>query len=366
MFREFHLMIILIGGILTFLPLLMGSRSNLEDSTLANALPSFEAKLSGVVSLTLCLPLTIDLIIDGLQKYFIANTSSKTNGKKSNISTTGVVDVVNHVEIMMVIVANSINHFVLFLPDDTRNLALLYVCARRCYSMLIVGSICFTLHRCSQKDFPKFLISFILMVYAIGSITGVFANNLDPSGKGVKDNHFAMVNKFFSYSAYVMIFLLSIRWQVISTSWGIRIICYINMICKKIRKYREDDGAVGDDKISEVVTISDPYLPFRIAYVLAALLHMISVMLIRLKFNLMAGADKYGLMITNISNAFLLLAIIAVNIRKVKYSSVKNLVSVPITTVNKHIIVINFINIISYNLDGYVRCQEAICAVHFS
>ena len=328
-----HVLTTTIGGFLCFLPMMLDMHSNLENGLLVNALRSTEAKLSGVVSLTLCAPLAVDLVIDGFQNFILHSTSKIIrNHRKDAMNKNLVIDVVDRCEIMLVLLANLISYIILFLPDETKNIALLFICARRCYYTLIFGSLCCSMNRYSKKDFPCCTILFLIVICCTGSAAGVFANNLDPAGKGLIHNGSAIIFYIFLYTAYGSIFILSCRWLLRSTITGRRIIHFFKLISfrllKMFSKKNDDTIVLADDDSSHDLIIVDPYLPFKIAYITSFIVLMIVTAILAYRYKILAGMDKNQLFASNMPGAFLLLAILAVNTQRVKYSAVSNLVRI--------------------------------------
>ena len=149
-----YYLIVIVGTILPFLQILTGVHSNLETTPLADALQSVQSKVSAAFSVALCLPLIVDLLIDGVQYILNTNASNKSHNNDSTKNSMGV-DVVDRIEVMMVIAGNLIQHLIMLFPmHGYRNIALLYCCARRSCSVLIIGSICHSLHRYNKDDNP--------------------------------------------------------------------------------------------------------------------------------------------------------------------------------------------------------------------
>ena len=328
--RNAHFLIIAIGGIMCFLPVLLGIKSNLENSSLADALSSTEAKLSGVVSLTLCLPLTIDLFIDNVQNYFLRTFSKNRYLRKEVTNKNLGIDVIDRFEVIMVIIANFVTYIVMFLPEETKNIALLFSCSRRCYFLLIFGSVSCSFNRYSNEDFPTLIISFMLVFFAIGSVSGVFSNNFDPTGKGVTNNYYARINFTFTYCVYGSIFILSSRWLVRSTIRGRKFSHSLEMSVFRLFKLSSNgkgtDNTAADDGSKDLL-VNDPHLPFKIAYISSFVALLVMVAARAIQFKVLSGMDKKQLFMSSLPGAFLLLAILAVNTQKIKHAAVRNLVS---------------------------------------
>ena len=321
--RNAHLLIVAFGGILCFLPVLLGMESNLENSSVANALSSTEAKLSGVVSLTLCLPLIVDLFIDNVQNFFLRSVSK--NRYFRNDKNLGI-DVIDRFEVTLVIIANLISYTVMFLPDKTKNIALIFCCARRCYFLLICGSVTCSFNRYSNRDFPALLISFLLVICVVGSVAGVFANNLDPNGKGVMNNYYSRINYIFTYSVFCSIVILSCRWLVRFTVWGRSFSQSLDMsvfrLLKKLSSNVNGADNTALDNSSNDLFVNDPHLPFKIAYTASFVVMIIIVAGLSTRFKVVSGMNKEQLFLSSLPGAFLLLVISAINRQNTRQSEI--------------------------------------------
>ena len=320
-----YLLIIIVGSILTFLSYFSKLYSFLEGAQLTTGLRSDNSKLSAIISITLCVPLIIDVVIDLFHEYVFTKNKQQqirhsVKGNKTTFIKKKIVDfdVVDRLEILLMVSGNLLS-IVPFLPHDTLNLGLLYVCCRRCQTMLFYGSACCTLHRYNvMQSLPNYSLHILLVMNFISCVLGPFANNTDPTIPQ-RSNIYSIFNWSFGGISLIGILYLCVRLIFVITDCGRSYFTFLSRF--KIFKISKRE----DKKLT--VVVKDLYLPLRVAYLVAMFLWILSYICITGRYQGIANYTDVALVNNNIFGAIFSLVIIAINIQKVKYSALESLVS---------------------------------------
>ena len=319
-----YLLTIVVGSILTFLSYFLNSYSFLEGGRLTTGLRSDNSRISAVISITLCVPLIIDVVIDLFHEYMFTKNKQQqiresVKGNKKSLIKKKIVDfdVVDRLEILLMVAGNLLS-IVPFLPYDTFNLGLLYVCCRRCQVMLFFGSACCTLHRYNvMLSLPNYSLHILLVMNFISCVLGPFANNIDPT-RSKYENIYSILNWIFGGISLIGGLYLCGRWIFVATECGRSYFTFLSKFkFLKINKKGKNS----------TMAVKDLYLPLRVAYLVSMMLWIVSYLSTAGRYQGIANYTDVALVTNNIFGALFSLAIIAINIQKVKSSALESLVS---------------------------------------
>jgi hypothetical protein len=307
-------LIVIIGAILTFLPLYVGEPSNLEDTIISDASDSELFHNASVALLSLVSPLIVDSTFDLLNAWiFVDNRLSKTNAK-STIDDCSF-DWKEKVLFILGIIILPIN---IFLPSTTRNLTLILICSRKCRLVLCTGAVGCSLCR-REHIISKPLITACLLLYNISAATGSFAQNtqgiIPPGPRGLA---LFYANIIFSYVPVIVALALCVWWllRVALVEVSRRVHAVSNTAIMKNIKSSLGDSCTGD------------YLAYRVGFIMILLLWGILSATLTVRYKNVGSFDEIGMFLDVLPYILFVLAQTALSMRLVKFEAVQGLVSI--------------------------------------
>jgi hypothetical protein len=132
-----------LGGFFCLIPLYLQPISILEETLLRHSLKSVGYKYSAVATLTLVLPLFLDCLADLIFNF----RKGKPNSDKPIVNE----GFLNNIEKLLFLSGIAILPIVSFLPDNTRNLAYIYICCNKCQTVFVAGAVIISLSRYDNK-----------------------------------------------------------------------------------------------------------------------------------------------------------------------------------------------------------------------
>jgi hypothetical protein len=163
-----HVLICFAGGLLSFLPLVIGLKSNLEDSTLKNSLSSgYYFRDSSMASLALAIPISIDIVLDVTTLFA---KKRKICGPESQMC-------LNNIEKCLLLIGITSIPLTSFLPYDLPNIGLVFFCCQKFQLVIVAGIVMTSLCRNNKKFWTA--PSTITFLIILGSATSmsIFARN---------------------------------------------------------------------------------------------------------------------------------------------------------------------------------------------
>jgi hypothetical protein len=148
------------GAAFCFLPILMGTDSSIESTSLRQALGGSFFISTSMAACSLMVPLVIDAVFDLLQR----RRSYKTTRQDS----------LNLAERIIFLIGIIVVPVVAYLPAETKNLALIYNCCRRGQLTLMAGVIGATMHRYDPRAWNGLIILVGTVLFSIGQIIWAF------------------------------------------------------------------------------------------------------------------------------------------------------------------------------------------------
>ena len=215
--HEIHLLMVIVGGLFTYYLLVSGIPNILESSP-DNANESSVLHinlLSGrlfygicVVSLTLSVPLFLDVVFDIIGNLFFANNS------RSN-EVAGEKELLTVFEKFIINVAFIAVPIVPFLPSSCYDkIGMIYVCCDRFQLMVAAGTLFASMYRFDHRFFPLRTITAMILIWIVASVSGTFVSNDSEASVNVAASLFVF-NQFLSWATGVFFCLLLIRWMVV-------------------------------------------------------------------------------------------------------------------------------------------------------
>jgi hypothetical protein len=179
-----HLSIVVFGGILSFIPFFTSEPiSNIESAPIREAVRGLNFYGTCVVTLTLLVPLAVEIIFDTLARFrsaqeWIAKHSEQGNVANLNLKIAGSFNVAEKVIFMF---AAACFACLPFLPRYTINIGLAAVCCRRYENCLIAGIVVASLSRYSPKYWGEMTVSLQLLLFIVGNAIGAARANTEYS-----------------------------------------------------------------------------------------------------------------------------------------------------------------------------------------
>lgn len=199
-----HVVICFAGGLLSFLPLAIGLKSNLEDSTLKNSLSAgYYFRDSSMASLALAIPISIDIILD-VTTLFVKKR--KICGPESQIC-------LNNIEKCMLLIGITSIPLTTFLPYSLPNIGLVFFCCQKFQLVTVAGIVMTSLCR-NNKEFWT-VPHTVIFLFVLGSATSmsIFARNAslsNPDDRVRRGLNLACV--FLSLAPICCLIYCNIRW----------------------------------------------------------------------------------------------------------------------------------------------------------
>ena len=291
-----HIFMLIIGGTCCFLPLLLGIKSYLEESTLLTSLTSGGYfRDSSTASLALALPMFLDLLVDF---YNQLRRNRKQKVEKQRLCLNGL-------EKFVLLGGINAVPFVSLLPKDTSNLALILACCHN-FRITIVGGIIITsLCRYNRKFWSTSVTITFIVVLSLAEVMSVFVGNIM-----VKDKHDPLYRNMqyvaivFTWSPIVLLMVCNIRWlAAVINSWL---------------------------KSSDHVRVKDSHLYFTMVWVFATISGIIALLINAVLYRTFDKIDEKALLLNNLIFLCFELVVTVFLMRMYKSDSVQGLVSHPI------------------------------------
>ena len=179
-----------------FLPLFMGMQSHLEDNDLRKSLEDTEWDVYAASSLTLTAPLIVETCFDLFSKYK-ENSSKKRKTleeaqRESEIQDTkrksgggGGIATFTDAEKIVYLMGMIVSPATAFLPNSTKNMALVYLCARMGQLCCVFGAVIASFQRMdscvwtsfASNKYDRYFTFVVLLLCVVGNVVAVFKEN---------------------------------------------------------------------------------------------------------------------------------------------------------------------------------------------
>ena len=196
----------LLGGLCCLLPLILGLKSELEDSPLRNAMESRSNRDAAVASLSISLPILMDIATE----IILSITSSH---KLQNVRLSGSSSLMNPLERMTFVVGTLLIPITAFLTPETTNAAYIYVCFTKCQLTIVGAAVLASLCRYNEKFFSVRSTYCVLILEIISTVSGTFGSNrgINSSPSLIFDS-LSSISNVVALAGAVLLFYLSSKW----------------------------------------------------------------------------------------------------------------------------------------------------------
>ena len=352
--NRFHVLLTFIAGILCFIPLSHSFFSEPEDFIFRDQILSIESKIPAIAAIALFIPLSIDFIFDISDKYIFRNEKKI----KDKLIKQSSIDLLNDYEKFMFLLGIVVLPIVMYFPESTPNLSLVYLSCERCQHTLVVGAIITSLCRHDKKLFPAEVTVIILVSLIIGAGLSIHSYNTWYRGP---ISVIQIAYLIFTYLPILLFILLCCRWlfqTVIGESSLLRkqpstllpTTAPPTPLLKKLVSFKSNSGSFKSTRKSstsfslrlrsflafetlrkklknEKAIPADTYLLYRIVYVVATLLLLVYMVVFHSLHYEQAMSDTRATSSAMVPIVLFELAVLLITMRKVKYSAIENLVS---------------------------------------
>ena len=317
----FQILFCFICGLLCLIPVCLQISSNIELKPLRQSLSSCHSfTYCSVASVTLIVPLFLDVILDLVVMFVSATLSVKINKQKTVVKDAAGFIFLNIPERMLILVGMIVVPIVAFLPKNTENLALIYVCCNNCQQNLVGGTLLISLSRYDKEYWSIRVTSFSLLFYSMGLVGGSFIGNVYSSESNPTQIILALDScSYFLTLAPCLLFIVnSLRWLLI-VYFGVN-------PWKKLRMWSSKVQHVPD---LEVLRVSDSpdHNFFPMIYVTGGLVILLSFCCLMARAPRPENYDSISLTLNSVPYVCFLILVSILSMRMVKFEVVQGLVS---------------------------------------
>ena len=211
----FHTLYCLLSGLSCLLPIGLRVPSNFEKSALRDSLSSSpQFTYTCVASIALVIPLYFDILLD----FIYGSTHASSSGQSKKLKNSSITfTFLNVPERLLILMGMTILPLVAFLPSDTQNLALIYMCCNKCQQNLMGGSIVLSLSRYNKEFWSVKSTLLSLVVFSFGLIGTAFLDN-DYLAESPPRPSIATIDRFAFFCIVIpcLVFIFnSSRWLIV-------------------------------------------------------------------------------------------------------------------------------------------------------
>ena len=305
-----------------------------------------------IASISLTVPLFLDVILDIAVMFASATSSVKMKKQKTVVKDAVGFTFLNIPERLLILFGCIMVPMVGFLPKNTANLALTYICCNNCQQNLLGGTMLLSLSRYDKNYWSVRTTWISLLFYSLGLMGGTFITNIYAAESS--PNQVILIldscSYFLTLTPCLVFIVNSLRWLII-VYFGVK-------PCKKLLFWSSDVQNVAD---TEVVRLSDApdHNFFPMIFVTGALVIVLAF------FGLLARAprpedyDPISLTLSSTPFVCFLILVSILTMRMVKFEVVQGWVS--FTIVN-----LLYCNYHHVNLEKYLSSQNAYSYISFS
>ena len=195
-----------VGGLASFLPIIVGVISNLEDTSLRRSLTSgYYFRDSSLASLTLAIPILIDILLD------LTTSITKKRGMVHSNSTGS--SCLNNIEKFMLLGGIISVPMTAFLPYDFPNLGLIFFCCKKYQTVVVTGVVMISLCRNNPKFWSVTNTIIFLIVLSTATTSSIFfRNNVLKDPTDMASIHLELACTVFQWAPIVFLIFCNIRW----------------------------------------------------------------------------------------------------------------------------------------------------------
>lgn len=299
-----QIMFSVFGGLCCLLPLIIGSKSTIEDSNLRHALSAELNRNSSIATLAITVPILIDVVVE-----LFTQITAKGNFEKLNMYLNRPL--LNPLERIVFLAGTILLASGALLPNETPNVAYIYACFSRCQLMLFSGAILTSLCRYNDKFWSVRSTFFILFLTFLASITGVCEDNI--SLKALPVGSLDTISKAFGILAGGSLSILCLRWMYITLPALVA-----NLNSKSTKQNKE---------AAETTSSATNSLVFTMMYVTATLIFLLVTLAFDTGRERFRMYDSKSLFQQSLATILYLLFVTSLSTKMMKYELIQSLVS---------------------------------------
>jgi hypothetical protein len=310
-----HFIICFAGGICCLLPLYICPTSKMELAPLRRAILSQSNRDLSVASLSLIIPLIMDLLTE-------LAYSTWMRGKDDDVKIRVKQSLLNSIERSATLFGTAVVPMTAFFPAQTHNLAYIHACCERCQLVMIGGAVMISLCRYNDKYWtvPRTYISLVLL--AIGTITLAFTGNTSDTDTARGASY------IISYFAYSTILASAAIFFCCSGLWLYAVIPTISPESFWWpRTSKATETGQENNSNSSTFSSSTEQLIFPALFVIVSMTTISMLIILSVMYPGLASFDDRALFIHNFSFLLYIAIVSYVSIRMMKFEVVQGLVS---------------------------------------
>ena len=234
--NEFQMLFCFSCGVTSLLPIILKFPSNLEKKPLRSALSmSPEFTYCCVATMALVIPLFFDLLLDLLTMAIDASRSVHKKKLKPAAKEMSPFNFLNINERFLLLLGFIMLPLVAFLPKNTDNLALIYICCNKCQLNWVGGTVAISLCRYDKEYWTVRSTILSLVSFGIGLAGSPYIDNVyaaeDPVS--LSTSLIDTMTSILSILPCLVFFFNSSRWFVVvylkAISWKSILMCSSNV-----------------------------------------------------------------------------------------------------------------------------------------
>ena len=308
-------------ALMCLLPVYLHIPSNIEVKPLRESLSDVKwFTFCCAVSISLIVPLFLDVILDIAVMFASATSSVKMKKQKSVVKNAVGFTFLNIPERLLILVGTIMVPMVGFLPKNTANLALTYICCNNCQQNLVGGTMIISLCRYDKNYWSVRSTWISLIFFGSGLICGSFISNIYAAES--TPNQVILILDSCSYFLSLvpcLIFILnSLRWLIV-VYFGVK-------SCKRTIFWSSDAQNIADPEVMRLSDAPDHNF-FPMIFVTGALFIILGFFCLLSRAPRPEDFDPISLTLNSTPYVCFLILVSILTMRMVKFEVVQGLVS---------------------------------------
>ena len=304
-------------GLMCLLPVCLQMSSNIELKPLRHSLSDSQwFTYCCVASISLSVPLFLDIILDLVVMFVGVTSSVKIKKQKDAVGFTFL----NIPERLLILIGMTVVPIVGFLPDTTVNLALIYLCCNNCRLTLVGGVMLLSLSRYDKDYWSVRTTWFSLLFYSTGLVSGSFISNIY-AAESTPTQAILILDSctyFLTLVPSLLFIINSLRWLIIA---------YLGMNpWQMLMNCLSDEQHLADLVVLKVKDARDHKF-FPMVYVIIGVIIVIFIAALLASAPRVENYDPISLALNSAPYVCFLIAVSTLSMRMVKFEVVQGLVS---------------------------------------
>ena len=218
-----HISICFVGGLCSFLPLSVGIDSNFENTIMRQSLSSgYYFRDSSMASLTLAIPLLIDILLDLTTTFSSFSTFSKKKGLGRSDNRGPCC--LNNIEKFMLLVGIISVPLTAFLPYDQTDLGIIFYCCKKYQMVIVSGVVMISLCRNNVKFWTVNNTVIFLIVLSSATSLSTFLRDRSLRDPSRNNSKLEVACACFQWAPIVCLVIYNLRWlSVVAFNYNDRV-----------------------------------------------------------------------------------------------------------------------------------------------